>query len=362
MSLVAVGALVLFRLGGAIPVLAWADATPPHAGLDSPGPDGAVGGVQTIAGWALDPESGVKSIRVWVNGVSVNYVSFPMVRRDGRPGFRLLWNTRLWPNGRHAIKVRIVNGQNLSSDLERAVSVANGVPAPEGPRPPLPFAGTWSSWLVGPPRPNDPLLGLTVDPQNRLTLWTISRGQRTQFFSAQGTLKPDGSFDLLSTEGAGRVTGRIEEDRQGVQVTVTPPDLVSFTAAGRGWPAYESLSRRWAGTYTGTAAVAGGDQFRVALSIDPAGRATCQAQVGWLRQSSICSVTPDGRLLVPGGSGDLQIGWLGEASGAMRLQYRFWHPDYPDLFEVPLQPFQPAAAPPTMPANPPASVSPKAAG
>jgi hypothetical protein len=352
--------LVFFSALGVIPAPASADATPPRAGLDSLGSEAAVRGVQSIAGWALDPESGIKSIRIYVDGANVNYVTYPTARKDGNPGFRVLWNTRFWANGRHTIKVRVVNRENLASEVERAVTVANGLPSPDDPRPPLPLTGTWTSLLAA-PRPDEPILGITVDPQNRLTLWTILLGRQVLFASAQGTVKPDGSFDLLSTENPVRVTGRIAEDRQSVQVTVTPPNLAPFSATGRGWPGSDSLSRRWAGTYTGMAAGPAGDRLRVELSIDPSGRATCQAQVGWLRQSSLCSVTPDGRLLVPGLTGDIQIGWLGEVNGAARLQYRFWHPEYPDLFEVPLLPFQPAPTPPVRPVDAPIRLSTKEA-
>jgi hypothetical protein len=350
------GALVCFWVFAVIPALASVDTTHPLAFLDSPESDAAVRGVQLIQGWALDPESGIKSVRIWVDGASMNFVSFPMIRKDGNPGFMLLWNTRFWPNGRHTIKVRIVNGGNLPSELERTVSVANGVTVPAEPRPPLPFAGTWSSLVTAALRPDDPLLGITVDPRNRLTLWAISRGRQSVFSSAQGVLNSDGSFNLLSTEGTVRVTGRIADDRQSVQVTVAPPGLVPFSATGRGWPGSNSLSRHWAGTFTGAAMVGNGQQIRVELSIDSSGNATCQAQLGRLRQSSISSVTPDGRLLVPGWGGNIQIGWLGEVYGRLMLRYRFWHPDYPDLFEVPLQPFQPSSTLPAPPPSPPTAV------
>lgn len=360
---IARGALLLLGVIAIAPALAFADATPPRAGLDSPGSEAALRGVQSIAGWALDSESGIRSVRVWVNGVGVNYVSYPMVRKDGKPGFRLLWNTRFWPNGRHTIKIRVVNGVNLAADLEQTVRVANGVAPPEEPRPPLPFAGTWSSPGTAAPRPGDPHLGITVDAQNRLTLWTISPGPQSVYVSGQGVLRSDGSFDLMATEGPVRVTGRIADDRQSVQVTATPPGLVPFTVAGRGWPAYNPLSRRWAGTFTGALTAANGLQMRVDLSIDPSGNATCQAQAGWLRQSSICRVTPAGQLLLPGagGRGDFPIGWLEEVNGAIRLWYGFWHPEQPYLFAVPLQPF-PTAAPTAVPVDPPIRLLPKNGG
>jgi hypothetical protein len=114
------------------------------------------------------------------------------------------------------------------------------------------------------------------------------------------------------------------------------------------------LSRRWAGTFTGAVPSSNGHQICVDLSIDPSGNATCQTQFGALQQSSLFCVTPDGRILPPGGSPDRPIGWLGEVNGRKYLAHQFGHPAYPFLFVVGLDPFQPAAAP----VAPPASGSP----
>jgi hypothetical protein len=157
--------------------------------------------------------------------------------------------------------------------------------------------------------------------------------------SGQGVLNSDGTFDLLSREGAVRLAGRIAGDRESVQVTVTPPGLAPFTVTGGEWPEYNPLSRRWAGTFTGTVPTSNGQPIHVDLSIDPSGNATCQARIGALQQSSLFCVTPDGRLLLPGGSPDRPIGWLGELNGAKYLAYQFGHPDYPGLFVVGLEPF-----------------------
>lgn len=358
---IALGALVLFKVLGVMTALAAVDTTPPQAFLDSPGADAAVRGVQSIAGWAMDSESGIQAVRVWVDDTSMNFVSFPLIRKDGNPGFRLLWDTRSWPDGRHTIKIRIVNGGDLSADLERTVRVANGATLPEDHPTPLSYAGTWSSQAVAAPRVDGPLVAMTVDPQHRVTLWAISRDPPTVFISAQGMLKPDGSFDLLSTDDPCHIRGQVADDRESVLVTVAPPGLAPFTVTGRRWAQSNPLLPHWAGTFAGTATAASGHPIRVELSIDASGNATSHARLGELRQSSICSVTPDGRLLVRSGGDDVQVGWLEEVSGTMLLRYCFWHPDYPDVFEVPLEPFQPASAAPALPAAPPPSLSPKPA-
>jgi hypothetical protein len=344
---IAFGAVLLFRVSGVTPALASVDTTPPWAFLVSPGPDAAVSEEQAIVGWAFDAESGIKSARVFVDGAAINTVAFPAGQKGWTPFF-VLWETRAWGNGRHTIQLRIVNGADLSSDLERPICVANKTPDPVIP---LTFAGTWSSQPSAAPRPDDPLLGMTVDPQNRLTLWAISRGRQGVFCSAQGVLNPDGSFDLLSREGSIRMTGQIAGDHQSVRATVTPPGLAPFSVTGGEWPDFNPLSRRWAGTFTGSAPAGNGQQIHMDLSIDPSGNATCQARVGSLQQSSTFCVTPDGRILLPGSAPDFPVGWLGELNGTIILAYRFWHPLYPYQFVVPLQPFQPAATPPAPPAD-----------
>jgi hypothetical protein len=355
---IALGALVLCGVLAAMPAFASGDATPPWTFLTSPGPGVTIAGEQAISGWAMDLESGIKWVRISVDGAPVSTVYLPPGRKLGA-AISLQWDTRSWPNGRHTIKVRVVNGADLFSDIERALTVANTVADYEDSRSPLSFAGTWSSPASAAPRPDDPLVGVTVDAENRLTLWAISRGRQGVFCSAQGVLNPDGSFDLLSREGSVRVTGQIAGDRQSVQATVTPPGLAPFSVTGREWPDFNPLSRRWAGTFTGAAPTANGQVIHVELSIDPSGNATCQTRVGSLQQSSICCVTPDGRVLLPGGSPDFPIGSLTEVNGTKILRYRFWHPDYPDLFQVPLQPFQPSSPPPVPPpGSPPPPPSP----
>lgn len=350
---IALSGLLFSQLLAVTPAVATGDTTPPCAFFVTPGPDATAGDLQPIVSWALDAESGIKSVRIFVDGALIHTLAFPAGRKDWTPSF-LLWDTRSWPNGRHTIRTQVVNGADLPVDLERSVTVANAAPDPVDPRPGRPLAGTWSSQSASDPRPDDPLVGMTVDPQNRLTLWAISRGRQGVFCSGQGVLNPDGSFDLLSREGAVRLAGTIAGDRESVQVTVTPPGLAPFTVTGGEWPDYNPLSRRWAGTFTGAAPTSNGQQIHVDLSIDPSGNATCQARIGALQQSSLFCVTPGGRILLPGGSPDRPIGWLGEVNGTKYLAYRFWHPDYPGLFVVGLEPFQPAAAP----AAPPASGSP----
>jgi hypothetical protein len=224
----------------------------------------------------------------------------------------------------------------LATSNSFAVTPSSPGPTPPPTPTPSSFPGTWSAQP-----PTDHAVALTVDNENRFTVWAVSRDRQTVARSAQGALKADGSFEVTSADGVVRFTGQIAADRQSAAITATRPDFLSFTVTAPRLPDVGLLPSTLVGTFHGSATAANSDRLDLEMSIDPGGNCTSRAamiQAGFslLRQQfGTLYVTADGRLTDP--DGNREVGLLQVSGNSLMLTYTFLQSGYENTFQGPLQ-------------------------
>ena len=199
----------------------------------------------------------------------------------------------------------------------------------------LSYAGTWSAIP-----PTDHAVSLTVDPQNKFTVWAVSKDRQTVARAAQGQLNPDGSFDVFSADNLVHFTGQVAADRQSAKITAARQGFVTFSVTAPRATDVDALPNTLVGTFNGSGVAANGDRLQVRLSIDPGGNSTFEGEVvqpnstTGLLQFNHFSVTSDGRL----DAGILQV-----QNNKLVLTYNYQDQarSYQNTFQVPLQPFPP---------------------
>jgi hypothetical protein len=204
------------------------------------------------------------------------------------------------------------------------------------------FAGTWSAV---PASVN--AAALTVDPQNRFTVWGVSADRVSLARSAQGQLNPDGSFDAFSSDQLAHFTGQVAADRQSATITADRTGVVSFTVTASRALDVGPLPNTLVGTFSGFGVAANGDRLHVLFSIDPGGNSSFEGDVvrsgsiGALFQFGNFYVTSDGQLNDPG-TPPHQVGTLQVQNNNLVLNYSFvTQSGYQNNFRVSLQPFMP---------------------
>jgi hypothetical protein len=203
------------------------------------------------------------------------------------------------------------------------------------------LAGTW---LAVPASGN--AVSLTVDPQNRFTVWAVSANRQTVAHAAQGKLNPDGSFDVFSPDQqVVHFTGQIAADGKSATITAARAGFGMFSVTAPRVPDVGPLPNTLVGTFNGAGVAANGDQLQVRLSIDSGGNSTFEGDAiransnGALGQFGHFYVTSDGRLTDPGTNGEAGI--LQVQNGMLVLTYNYGAGSYHNRFQVPLQPLAP---------------------
>jgi uncharacterized repeat protein (TIGR01451 family) len=236
-----------------------------------------------------------------------------------------------------------VNNQGRISSPQLAQPVpSNTVTTTVGQGTPTTFAGTW--FLVP---SNDDAASLTVDPQNKLTVWAVSQDRTSVARWAQGTLQANGSFDLLSEDRTIQIRGQIAADHQSVVITALRAGRIVFpVTAPRApdVPNQDPLPARLVGTWNGAGQAGNGDRLRVFLSVDPGGNSTFTGElvpVGAAARLRFAHffVTPDGRLTDP--QTNQEVGVMQVQGNQLVLTYNFQTagpPPYQNTFQVVLQP------------------------
>jgi hypothetical protein len=102
-------------------VVANIDPLPPTVVIDAPAAFATVDGQPTFAASASD-NVGVQKVRFWVDGVYLGY--------DSAPPYARTWDTNLFANGPHTLKVQALDNANNSSIATRSVSVLHANPTP----------------------------------------------------------------------------------------------------------------------------------------------------------------------------------------------------------------------------------------
>lgn len=204
------------------------------------------------------------------------------------------------------------------------------------------FGGTYKLILSNPADPTSRVenpSSITIDPQNQFTISSIPGDQQTPNLGAQGSLNPDGSFDVTTASGQVRFTGRIDPASQTATVTVQRGGLASYTVVLPRAPDFNRLPDALVGTFEGFATNPAGDQLRVRLSIDPVGNSTFVGDLIQLFPLNLrwaagsYQVTPDGRL----GFGGQIDGTLQATGNSLVLIYNFiGDRGYQYVFPVPL--------------------------
>jgi uncharacterized repeat protein (TIGR01451 family) len=252
----------------------------------------------------------------------------------GSVGFRVRVNDGV-PAGTVINNRAQIVGPTVPQPVESNVAtttIAGGQPGPS-------FAGTWFA-----KPPTDHAAALTVDRQNRFTVWAVSRDQVLITHSAQGHLNPDGSFDVVSPDGRVHFTGQVAQNGQSAQITAERANVGSFTVTAPRAPDVGPLPDLLTGTWNGVGQASNGDRLEVHLSIDPQGNSTfygavTQAGGTIRRQFANFYITPDGRITDP--NGNRQVGTLQQQGNQLVLTYSFQHagpPAYQRDFQVVLQP------------------------
>jgi uncharacterized repeat protein (TIGR01451 family) len=178
---------------------------------------------------------------------------------------------------------------------------------------------------------------ITVDRQNKFTVISVPGDRQTPGRGGQGTLNPDGSFDVTTVDGQVRFTGRVDANSQTATITVQRANLAPYTVTLPRAPDVNPLSEPLVGTFQGYATNPTGDRLSVLLSIDPQGNATfagrvIQPFIGARGRAGAYQVTPDGRLT----SGGQTDGTIQAAGGALTLSYTFNDGSYQASFQAPL--------------------------
>jgi uncharacterized repeat protein (TIGR01451 family) len=252
-------------------------------------------------------------------------------------------------NGSVSFQVQINQGANGSTISNQAQiggpEVSQAVPsntvstAVGGGPPQTSFAGTWFAVP-----PTDHAVSLTVDSQNRFTVWAVSKDRTTVARSAQGHINNDGSFAAASTDSLVQFTGQISADKQSAMITAQRTGFVSFSVTAPRAPDVGPLPDNLVGTWNGFGQAANGDRLQVAISIDPGGNSTFQATMvpagaGITRlQFAHFYITPDGRITDP--NTNQQVGTLQVQGNQVVLNYNFQSSNptpYQNNFQVQLQ-------------------------
>jgi hypothetical protein len=210
------------------------------------------------------------------------------------------------------------------------------------------FAGTWFAFSQ-----TDPSVSLTVDPQNRFTVWAFTPDGQTVTRAAQGHVKADGSFDVFSSDQLVHFTGQIAADRQSAAITAARSGFVPFTVTAPRLQDVDPtpLPNYLVGTFNGTGAANDGSSLTVRMSIDPGGNATFEDEAVPVNTVTrrlqfahfYVTLAPDGRgrVLDPNGNQPIQVGTLQVQNNVLVLTYNFSQggsSPYQNQFQVQLQP------------------------
>jgi uncharacterized repeat protein (TIGR01451 family) len=204
------------------------------------------------------------------------------------------------------------------------------------------FAGTFKL-IQDPANPASPVpnpTSLTVDAAEHFTIITVPSDQPApSCLDAQGSLNPDGGFDVTAPGGQVRFTGRIDPVGRTATLTVQRTGFAAYIVSLPQTPDFNAAAGTLAGTYSGLAVNAASDAIRPHLTIDAGGNATFEADVIQLFptrtrcHAGAYQVTANGQLTF-GGRVDGQL----QASGnTLVLTYAYVDPDgYQSTFQIPL--------------------------
>jgi uncharacterized repeat protein (TIGR01451 family) len=179
---------------------------------------------------------------------------------------------------------------------------------------------------------------MTVDPQNKFTVITVARDGLTPGLGAQGSLRPDGSFDVTDTSGRIRFFGQVSPSSGQAGVTIQRFGPPSYSVILPKAPDVNPLPATFVGTFAGTGTNTRGDRLSVQMTVDPGGNSTFQADLIQLfptlirHRSGSYQVSPNGALSF-GGRTD---GVLQPAGNSLVLVYNYITTGYQSTFQIPL--------------------------
>jgi hypothetical protein len=179
-----------------------------------------------------------------------------------------------------------------------------------------------------------------VDSADHFTIITVPSDQPApSCLDAQGSLNPDGGFDVTAPGGQVRFTGRTDPVGRIATVTVQRTGFAAYTVSLPQTPDFNAAAGTLAGTYSGLAVNAAGDAIRPRLTVDAGGNATFEADVIQLFptrtrcHAGAYQVTANGQLTFAGRvDGQLQAN-----GNTLVLMYAYVDPDgYQSTFQIPL--------------------------
>lgn len=185
---------------------------------------------------------------------------------------------------------------------------------------------------------------MTVDTQNNFTIITVARDRLTPGLGAQGSLRPDGSFDVTDPSGRVRFIGRVDPNAQTATATVQRAIGPAYSVLLPRAPEFSQVPAEFVGTFVGFATNPQGDRLTVLLTIDPGGNSTFQADLIQLfptlirHRSGSYQITPNGLVGFGGRTdGQLQAAGTGaEGRQGLVLIYNYIAAGYQSLFQIPL--------------------------
>jgi uncharacterized repeat protein (TIGR01451 family) len=179
---------------------------------------------------------------------------------------------------------------------------------------------------------------MTVDSQNKFTIITVARDRLTPGLGAQGSLRPDGSFDVTDASGRVRFVGRVDPATRTATATVQRAVGASYSLVLPRAPDFSQVPESFVGTFVGFATNPQGDRLTILLTIDLGGNSTFQADLIQTfptlirHRSGSYQISPNGLV----GFGGRTDGQLQAAGNSLVLIYNYTAAGYQSLFQIPL--------------------------